>query len=55
MLAFFVVNELKDSGKKNPREKVGNYREDWGKEFMSTIFCGKNGTGTPPMASGQEG
>lgn len=41
--------------KNNPSEKVGNYREDRGKEFVTTIFCGRNGTGTPLMPSGQEG
>lgn len=55
MLAFFVVSKLKDSGKNSPSEKIGNYREDWGKELVSTIFCGRNGTVTPPMPSGQEG
>lgn len=55
MLAFFIVNKLKDSGKNNTHEEVGNYREDWGKELVSTIFCGRNGTGAPHMASGQEG
>lgn len=46
MLAFFVVNKLKDSGKNNPGEKVGNYREDCGKGLVSTIVCGRNETGT---------
>lgn len=55
MLAFFVVNKLKDSGENNPSEKVGNCREDQGKELVSTIFCGRNGSGTAPMPSGQEG
>lgn len=55
MLAFFVVNKLKDSGKNNPSEKVGKYREDWRKELMSTIFYERNRTGVPSMPSGQEG
>jgi len=35
-LDFLVVNELKDTEKNNPSEKVANYRADWWKGMVPT-------------------
>ena len=48
------MNELKDTEKNNPSEKVANYRPDSGKGTVPTLVWGTNRT-APPTPSGQEG